>query len=65
MLFYGLFFLILWVLILIYPNLLAYIVAFFFIVVWMNILTLYFLFKKSTKFSDEGFIIGSYKVVKK
>jgi len=65
MLFYGLFFLILWVLILIYPNLLAYIVAFFFIVVWMNILTLYFLFKKSTKSSEEGFIIGSYKVVKK
>jgi len=64
MLFYGLFFLILWVLILIYPNLLAYIVAFFFIVVWMNILTLYFLVKKSTKSSGE-IIIWSYKVVKK
>lgn len=64
MLFYGLFFLILWVLILIYPNLLAYIVAFFFIVVWINILTLYFLFKKSTKSSGE-IIIWNYKVVKK
>ena len=64
MLFYWMFSLALWVLILLFPNLLAYIVAFFFIVIWLNVLTLYFMLKPSKK-KEEGFVIWSYKVVKK
>jgi len=64
MLFYGLFFLTLGVLIVIFPNLLAYIVAFFFISIWINLLVMYWMLKPKTTKKQE-FIIGSYKIIKK
>jgi multisubunit Na+/H+ antiporter MnhC subunit len=64
MLFYWLFFLTLGVLIVIFPNLLAYIVAFFFISIGINLLIMYWMLKpKASKESE--FVIGSYKIVKK
>ncbi len=63
MLFYWLLFLLLGVLIVIFPNLLAYIVAFFFISVGINLLIVYFMFKSPEK--ESSVIIWKYKIIKK
>ncbi len=62
MLFYGLFLIFFGIVILLKPEFLAYIVAIFFILAWMNILTIYFLLKPK---KEKDIIIGSYKIVKK
>ena len=64
MLFYGIFLVLFWVVIIIYPELLAYIVASFFIIAGINILVFYFMLKRAEKETEE-IIIGSYKVIKK
>ena len=61
MLFYGIFFLLFGVAILIWPELLAYMIAIFFIFMGLNILFFYFLIKPKKK---KEVIIGSYKIVK-
>jgi len=62
MLIYGIFFILFGILILIKPELLSYLIAIFFIVVWINILTLYFILKPK---KEKDIIIWGYKVVKK
>ena len=62
MLFYGIFFILFGILILIKPELLSYLIAIFFIVIWINILTLYFIFNPK---KDKDITIWAYKIVKK
>ena len=62
MLFYGIFFILFGILILIKPELLSYLIAIFFIIIWVNILILYFIFKPK---KEKDIIIWWYKIVKK
>ena len=62
MLIYGIFFILFGILILIKPELLSYLIAIFFIVIGINILTLYLIFKPK---KNKDIIIWGYKIIKK
>lgn len=61
MLLYWLFFIVFGMIILIWPEFLAYIIASFFIIIWINILSLYFIFKPKVK----DVVNWEFKVIKK
>jgi len=62
MLFYWIFFIVFGLLIIFFPSLAAYIVASIFILMWINILVVFFLIKIK---KGSGIIIWDYKVMKK
>ncbi len=65
MIYRWIWFVIFGILIIMFPQLLAYLIAFFFIFIWVNIIVFALAIKKATKNEQMVFQIGSFKILKK
>lgn len=60
---FSIFLIIFWITIIVFPEFLAYLIGWFFIFIWINILLLWTAFGFAKKKTDDNFIkFGKYKI---
>ncbi len=60
---FALFFILFWVIIIIFPEFLAYLIGFFFVFVWVSMLSIWSMFNFGKKSKEDNYIkFGKYKI---
>jgi hypothetical protein len=60
---FSIFLIIFWIIVIVFPEILAYLIWWFFVFIWLNLFLLWWFFSKSSKWEKDNYVkFGKYKI---